>query len=48
MLLPLPPPGHAADLEREQRLAADIRSRLDHFAPLSPQQTIAGTEYYYA
>lgn len=36
------------DYPAVQRMAADIRSRLDDFAPLSAQQTIAGADHYYA
>jgi len=35
------------DYPAVQRMAADIRSRLDDFAPLSAQQTIAGADHYY-
>jgi alpha-beta hydrolase superfamily lysophospholipase len=35
------------DYPAVQRMAADIRSRLDGFAPLSAQQTIAGADHYY-
>lgn len=35
------------DYPAVQRMASDIRSRMDGFHPLSAQQTIAGADHYY-